>query len=137
SSYNLQRQEDSAMPAKRIIQTLLIFILLLASFAATSPAHAWSACGSPYVVQRGDWLAKIARNCGVSLSALYAANPWVRFQRFLYPGQVLTIPGVYGSTGGLCGPGADSLGSIYIVCPGDTLGGIALYYGVSVSHIQQ
>ena len=128
------------MPTKRILQASLILILVLMSLAATSRAQAASACGGSYVVQRGDWLAKIARNCGVTLSGLYAANPWVSSYYYIYPGQVLTIPGGYdgGHTGssGFCGPTADSYGSIYIVCPGDTLGSIGRYYGVSWVYLQ-
>ncbi len=133
------------MPIKRLIQICLILILLLASFASTGSAHAWTAaCGSTYVVQRGDWLAKIARNCGVTLSQLYAANPWVRAYSYIYPGWVLAIPDP--SSGGwhpdpqpgwhTCGPAADSYGSYWVVCRGDTLGRIARYYGVSWRYLQ-
>jgi LysM repeat protein len=131
------------MSAKRITQLCLIFVLLLASFAATSHAHAWSYCGGSYVVQRGDWLAKIARYCGVTLSDLRAANPWTYYDPYIYSGQVLTIPGGYdggsydpGPYGYSCGPGYDYYGSYYVVCRGDTLGSIAQYYGVSWRYLQ-
>lgn len=130
------------MSVKRITQASLILILLLASFATTSSAHAWSACGSTYVVQKGDWLSKIARNCGVTLADLYAANPWTHYYYYLYPGQVLTIPGGYddgydgGGPGGYCGPSWDLYGSYWTVCRGDTLGIIARYYGVSWRYLQ-
>ena len=128
------------MSATRITQLFLILILLAASFASTSTAHAWSACGGSYVVQRGDWLARISRNCGVTLSDLYAANPWVRYERYIYPGQVLAMPGGYdgGHQGpsGFCGASYDYYGSFYVVCPGDTLGSIAQYYGVSWTYLQ-
>jgi LysM repeat protein len=131
------------MSRKRITQLCLIILLLLFSFAATNKAQAWSSCGATYLVQRGDWLAKIARNCGVSLSALYGANPWVRYERFIYPGQVLAIPGGYdggsyppGPGGYFCGPSYDYYGSYYVVCRGDSLGSIARYYGVSWNYLQ-
>ena len=128
------------MFAKRIIQAGLVLVLLLVSFAYTGRAQAWSACGSTYVVQRGDWLAKIARKCGVALSELYAANAWTRYERYLYPGDVVTIPGGYDPGGyqpsGYCGPSWDYYGSLYIVCRGDNLGGIAMYYGVTVAHLK-
>ncbi len=135
------------MIRKRIFQAALIAALLLSSFAATGSAHAWSgACGSTYVVQPGDWLAKIARNCGVTLSQLYAANPWVIYYYYIYPGQVLAIPGGYdpgpapapapGNTGWYCGPGSDANGRYWLVCRGDTLGRIAAYYGVSWRYLQ-
>jgi LysM repeat protein len=123
------------MSAKRII-------LVLVSLGATSSAQADSWCGSSYRVQRGDWLAKIARNCGVSLSALRAANPWTYNSRYIYPGQVLAMPGGYyedehrggydGHSYG-CGPSWDGY---WVVCRGDTLGRIARYYGVSWRYLQ-
>ena len=125
------------MYQKRFIQICLILIMLVVSFgAAASHAQASSSCRSTYVVQRGDWLAKIARTCGVTLSGLYAANPWVGYSYYIYPGQVLAIPGGYDpSPGYYCGPGYDYYGSYYVVCRGDTLGGIALYYGVTVDYL--
>jgi len=131
------------MSLKRLLQVCLILVLLLACLASTSSARAWSGCGSSYVVQRGDWLAKIAQNCGVTLSALYATNPWVSSQYYIYPGQVLAIPGGYdggyngGSTGGYCGPSYDVYGNYWVVCRGDTLGSIARYYGVGWRYLQQ
>ena len=46
---------------------------------------------------------------------------------------MLTIPGGYDGGYYYCGP---SYG-YYIVCRGDTLGGIAMYYGVSVWYLQR
>lgn len=121
------------MSAKYLTQLFIIVMLVMALLATTLPAQAWSGCGNSYVVRWGDWLSKIANRCGVSLSALINANPWVRYQYYIYPGQVLTIPGGY--YGG-CGPTSDAYGSFYVVCRGDTLGGIALYYGVSIWHLK-
>ena len=124
------------MTAKRTLQLVLAFVLMFTTLAFTTEAQAWSACGSTYVVQRGDWMAKIARKCGVSLSDLIAANSWTAYYRYIYPGQVLTIPGGYEDPGTVyCGPGYDAYGSYYIVCRGDTLAGIARYYGVSTWHL--
>ena len=127
------------MFGKRLVQLILIVVVLISAFATTASAKAWSACGSTYVVQSGDWLAKIARRCGVTLADLYAANSWSRYYNYIYPGQVLIMPGGainhnHGYTA--CGPNADVYGSYYIVCHGDTLGGIALYYGTTVSYLQ-
>lgn len=129
------------MSDKRFVQVFLILVVLMASLFTTASAQASSACGSTYVVQRGDWLAKIARNCGVTLADLYSANSWARYYYYIYPGQVLVIPG-----GGwvdhnhgyspACGPGMDRYGSYYVVCRGDTLGGIAIYYGTTVAQLQ-
>ena len=137
------------MSTKRVVQLSLILLLVLASLAATSRAQAYGYCGYSYVVQRGDWLAKIARNCGVTLSELRAANHWTYYERYIYPGQVLTMPGYYdgyddgyydpnnqGGPGGYCGPNADMYGGYWVVCRGDTLGSIARYYGVSWTYLQ-
>jgi len=78
------------MSRKIITQGLLIVMILLASFAGAGSARAWSGCGSSYVVQWGDTMGGIAAKCGVTVSALYAANPWTN--GYLYAGQVLVIP---------------------------------------------
>ncbi len=44
-----------------------------------------------YVVQRGDWLARIARSFGVNLYSLIQANNLYN-PNIIYPGQVLVIP---------------------------------------------
>ena len=126
---------------KRTIQLFLVVVLLFASLAFTTNASASGYCSSRYVVKSGDWLAKIARNCGVTLSQMYAANPGVGSR--IYPGQVVNIPGGYdyGHDYGhhyYCGPSYSSYyGSYYVVCRGDTLSGIALYYGVSTYYLQR
>ena len=126
------------MSAKRLIQLAVIIILLFASLAFTNSASASGYCSSTYVVQPGDWLAKIARRCGVTLSEMYAANPGVGY--YIYPGQVLNIPGGYNQYYGqyyYCGPSySEYYGNYYVVCRGDTLAGIARYYGLSVSYLQ-
>jgi LysM repeat protein len=123
------------MIAKRTIQLSLALVLLFTSLAVTDNASANAYCASTYVVQPGDWLSKIARNCGVTLSQLYAANPGVGY--YIYPGQVLYIPGGYDPVYYSCGPTYSAYyGYYYIVCRGDTLSGIARYYGVSVDYLQ-
>jgi LysM repeat protein len=186
------------MFAKRLFKSTLILILLL-SFLAISHGSAAAgsgpvgygpvgygtggSCASTYVVQPGDWLSKIANRCGVSLSALYAANPYVG--NYIYAGQVLNIPGgngyyasyngpynqpynqpyngtyygpvpgsggpvpgngayypgnyqpYYGNGYYYCGPTSNTTyGRYYVVCRGDTLLKIALYYGERLSYLQ-
>ncbi|MGQ9832860.1 MAG: LysM peptidoglycan-binding domain-containing protein [Candidatus Villigracilaceae bacterium] len=124
------------MFTKRLFQGMLVLVLLAASLASVRPVIAGGYCGSVYVVQPGDWMAKIARQCGVTLSELYAANPWVGY--YIYPGQVLTIPGGYVPAPTYpCGPMySEYYGYYYVVCRGDTLSRIARYYGVSVYYLQ-
>jgi LysM repeat protein len=124
------------MSTKRLIQLTVIVILLFASLAFTQDASASGYCPASYVVQPGDWLAKIARHCGVTLSQMYAANPGVG--SYIYPGQVLNIPGGYDYGYYFCGPAySPYYGNYYVVCRGDTLSGIARYYGVSTYYLQQ
>jgi len=124
------------MTTKRFIQLALILAVLVSSFAVTQGASAGVSCSSTYVVQPGDWLIKIANRCGVTLASLYAANPWVGY--YIYPGQVLVIPGGYAPTVNyFCGPTySEYYGYYYVVCRGDTLSGIARYYGESVAYMQ-
>lgn len=124
------------MTIKRTIQFGLVVVMLFAALAFTNSAHAQAYCPSKYVVQPGEWLAKIARNCGVTLSQMYAANPGVGY--YIYPGQQLTIPGGYHNPGYYnCGPRYGSYyGNYYVVCRGDTLSAIASYYDVSVDYLQ-
>jgi LysM repeat protein len=124
------------MSTKRLIQLFVILILLFASLAFAQDTSASGYCPSRYVVQPGEWLAKIARNCGVTLSQMYAANPGVGY--YIYPGQVLNIPGGYDHGSYYCGPSYSAYyGNYYVVCRGDTLSGIARYYGVSTYYLQQ
>lgn len=51
-----------------------------------------------YTIQRGDTLSAIARQHGVSLSELLAANPQVRNPNVIYPGDRLDIPSGNGGT---------------------------------------
>ena len=128
-------KEDEKMSAKRMIQLTLILVVLFSSLAVTHSVSAGGYCGSTYVVQSGDWLSKIARRCGVTLSALYAANPWVGY--YIYPGQVLVIPGGYDYGHYYCGPTySEYYGYYYVVCRGDTLSGIARYYGENMAYLQ-
>lgn len=48
--------------------------------------------GDRYVVGACDWLAKIARQLGVSYAALLAANPQISNPDVIVPGQVLNVP---------------------------------------------
>ncbi len=127
------------MSRKRVFQLCLIVVLVLGSLAFTQSVSASGYCPGRYVVQPGDWMAKIARNCGVTLSQMYAANPGVG--SYIYPGQVLNIPGGYDYHDPgyyFCGPAySPYYGNYYVVCRGDTLSGIASYYGVNTYYLQQ
>ena len=113
------------MPAKRIFQLLVVLAILVASFASTGSASAWSGCASYITVQWGDTLSGIAVTCGTTIAAIQAANPGLGW--WVYAGQVLCIPTGYASAP----VSYPTYGSTYVVQRGDTLGKIAARIGVS------
>jgi len=129
------------MAPKKFFQIIALTAILLASFATTGTAFAWSGCGASYVVQRGDTLGSIAANCGTSVSALQSANPNLGY--WLYAGQTLTMPGgSYNNGNGYNNNGyynntsyTNNNYSNYIVQPGDTLRIIAARYGTTVDNL--
>jgi LysM repeat protein len=56
-------------------------------------AEVSSACAPRYVVQPGEWLARIARKCDTSVTAILAANPQISNPNMIAIGQVLDMPG--------------------------------------------
>jgi LysM repeat protein len=110
--------------------TLLGAFLFSLGFAMPSVAQA--ACPSPYTVQAGDYLYKIAANCGTSAAAIQAANKMTGTVVFI--GQQLIIPG--GSAVGGGGPTQPAGGS-YTVQSGDNLYKIAVKFGTTVAAIQK
>lgn len=92
-----------------------------------------------YVVRRGDTLGAIARSFGVSLAALRSLNDMDRRASRIYPGQRLVVVG-----GGSPPPARSarapvlaSNGDVYVVKPGDTLGGIAEAHGLGLSVLRR
>ncbi len=61
-----------------------------------------------YTIQRGDTLSAIARQHGISLSELLAANPQVRNANLVYPGDKLDIPSSGGGTHQTAGAANDT-----------------------------
>ncbi len=111
------------------------------------PTGATGSCTNPYTVQAGDWLYKIARNCGVTFEALVAANPGVQ-RRALRAGQTLNLPGGTSNPTPPPPPTPDtgqpipptpsgSCSNPYIVRSGDTLFSIAQRCNTTVIAIQQ
>ena len=110
--------------AKRLFQSMLVVVLLVASFASAGGVSAWSGCTSYVTVQWGDTLSGIAQRCGTTVAAIQAANPGLGW--WLYAGQVLYMP-----TGYTPDPYYPPSGGTYVVQSGDTLGKIAARIGVS------
>ncbi len=95
-------------------------LLLIASLlAAAAPVRA-QAAGAVYVVQPGDTFFGIARQFGLTLEVLQAANPTVNPDR-IQIGQTLVIPGFEGLIGTL---------ATHLLAPGESLDSLALRLGL-------
>jgi LysM repeat protein len=94
-----------------------------------------------YVVVKGDYYAKIAKQYGITVKALEDANPNIPATK-LKVGEKLVIPAGASTTGantaGETANGiADANGEeVYVVKSGDVLMRIAKHYGVTVKEIQ-
>jgi LysM repeat protein len=94
-----------------------------------------SAAGRIHTVHRGETLGAIARQYGVSLSALAKANGLADPNRIV-AGSVLSIPGAAApspSAAPSATSGMKPTGSLYAIQMGETLDQVARRYGVSVS----
>ena len=89
-----------------------------------APAPSPSSPAGSVTVRSGDTLWGIARDNGVSLGSLIAANPQIRNPDLIHPGQAVNLPG---------GGAAD--GGQVTVRSGDTLWGIARDSGVSLGSL--
>ncbi len=108
--------------------------LLIAIVSLGQAAPALADCASPYTVQLGDSLYRIARNCGVTVESLQAANR-LAAGAILRVGQQLIIPGA------AAGPLPANSGSAvrsgsYTVQRGDSLYRIAAKFGVTVGALK-
>jgi len=114
------------MSRKILLQISVLTLFLLALLAVPAGAQAGGICGSTYVVEWGDTLGSIAQRCGITVNAIYAANPGIG--GYLYAGQLLVLPG-YNSCNN-CSP--THYNNTYVVRYGDTFAKIANRFGVSV-----
>lgn len=81
-----------------------------------------------YFVKSGDTLSAIARDHGVSLSALVSANPQILHPDLIRPGQHLNIP---------AGSASAEASREYTIKPGDTLSAIADRFGTTWQALAQ
>ena len=87
-----------------------------------------------HTVKPGESLTGIAYQYGVTVSDLATANG-ISGNAWVYVGQVLTIPGS-GSVAAAPPASSGVATSVYIVRPGDTLFGVALRYGTTVTALK-
>lgn len=97
-----------------------------------APPVTAAGCASPYLVARGDSLARIARLCGTTVAALKAANHLTG--DMIHPGWLLTLPG--GSAAPMPPAAASPCASPYIVRRGDSLARIARLCATTVAALK-
>ncbi|MBN1309791.1 MAG: LysM peptidoglycan-binding domain-containing protein [Anaerolineae bacterium] len=114
------------MTFRRVSLILVLLAIVLSSVAVAS------AQDSTHVVQPGETLSAIARQYGLTVEQIAAANGITNPDR-IYAGQVLVIPG--GSSGG--STGGNTATSSYTVVAGDTLSQIARRFGTTVATLAQ
>ena len=115
-------------------------LLLVAGIAyggalAAAPAVAQSSsCGNAVALQAGETLAAVARKCGVTLSALIAANPQIANVNAIAAGTIINMP--RGGTAQPSRPQPPAGATVrYTVRPGDTLASIARNAGVPMAAV--
>lgn len=110
---------------QRLIPVLLVFALVM--FNLPDPAIAQTAtCNSTFIVRVGDTLTEIAALCGVSYANLLAANPQITTPDWIFPGQVINIPGGVG----IPPTGGDP--TTYTVVSGDTMWSISRRFNITL-----
>ncbi len=102
--------------------------------ATARKAGAGSAPAGSYIVQKGDIAGRIAKQHGVTLSALKAANPGKDLNK-LKIGQALVIPAKSAAKSTKVAASKAEAGT-YIVQKGDILGRIAKQHGVKVADLK-
>lgn len=115
---------------KTFVYLFVLLAMLAGLFASPSSVFAAAACGDTYTIQKGDYLTKIAKSCGISYDALLKANPEIKDPNKIFVGQVIRIK----ASASL--PGVPVTGTQeYIVIKGDTLFKIATRYGTTVDNL--
>jgi LysM repeat protein len=85
------RLERGAIFASRLAYSSLTINIAGATVTTPPPTSQTCVSGSIYIVQRGDTLSRIARRCGVTVTALATRNNIVNRNR-IFTGQQLIIP---------------------------------------------
>lgn len=110
----------------RFILIPLIVVMLLVMFVPAASASSESSSGYWHTVKYGENLYRIARYYGTTIQAIAAANGIVN-PNWIYAGMKLWIP-----TGSGTGGQGPYCSYRHTVTPGQTLSGIARWYGKSL-----
>ncbi len=119
------------MKTRRILQLILVFALAAGVLLSTGTARADPGCPSQLTVELGDTLNSLAAFCGTTPAAIVAANPGLVWQ--LQVGQVLYIPS--GSSAAVAPNQITLCSNTYVAAAGDTLGGVAMLFGLRYSDL--
>ena len=130
-----------ARPSRKVVLVACLALVLLLTFASTSyaaPAEAQQ--GVHHTVQMGEYLSLIASRYGVSTAVILAANPHITNPNLIYSGTNIFIP--IGNTPAPPAPPPNPTSPTgcrhsHYITPGQTMLGIAQFYGVSPFAIAQ
>ena len=132
-----------SLPRRKLLAVFaLTFLLLFTTVAATQAAPeaverettVASYDGFYYTVNWGDYLSLIAQRYGTTVQAILWANPQITNPNYIYVGQVIFIPNTYYPPPP---PPPAACRYYHYVTYGQTLSGIARWYGVSPWSIAQ
>lgn len=125
-----------------ILSLLMLFTSIAATSAAESETNTETAVslsanstGYYYTIQWGDTLSVIAQVNGITVQAIMLSNPQITNPNFIYYGQVIFIPTGYVHP--VEPPPPPPCRYYHYISYGETLSGIAAWYGVSPWAIAQ
>lgn len=117
--------------------------------AADGAVAAEAAATTVYVVQRGDYLAKISKKYNITIAAIKKLNPSIKADNVVRVGQKLKLPGKVdvGVQAEPARAAAKAAAKVYapysgatkdyVVKSGDTLGGIAYSNGINIRQLKE
>jgi LysM repeat protein len=95
ANVDLTSNTTETVQADAVTPTLPVVITILESLPTPTPGiiivPLTGSCANPYIVRAGDWLLRIASNCGITLSAILQANPQIINPDMIYPNQQIIL----------------------------------------------